>query len=169
MSYIEISPEKLSGNTFEMIGKDWMLVSAADGEKFNTMTASWGGMGVLWSKCVAFVFIRPQRYTYEFTEKSDTLTLSFFGGEEREALTLCGRKSGRDCDKVAEAGLTPYWVDEKSPAFSEAKVILKCRKLYADVLREESMIDGDIMKNYAAKDFHRVYVCEIEKVLVKED
>ena len=169
MSYIEIKPEELSGNTFKMIGSDWMLVSCADGEKFNTMTASWGGMGVLWGKNVAFVFIRPQRYTYEFTEKSDILTLYFFGGEMRDALTLCGRKSGRDCDKVAEAGLTPYWIDEKSPAFSEAKVILKCRKMYADVLREEAVVDSTVMNNYAAKDFHRVYVCEIEKILLKED
>lgn len=168
MSFVEISPESLSGNTFKMIGSDWMLVSAADGEKFNTMTASWGGMGVLWNKCVAFVFIRPQRYTYEFTEKSDKLTLSFFGGEEREALTLCGRKSGRDCNKVSEAGLTPLWVGDGVPSFEEAKIVLVCRKVYADDIKEEKMIDPSIMKNYAAKDFHRMYVCEIERVLVKE-
>ena len=60
-NYREIKPEELSGNAFKMIGSDWMLVSAADGERFNTMTASWGGMGVLWGKSVAFVCIRPQR------------------------------------------------------------------------------------------------------------
>lgn len=168
MSFKEIKAEELSGNAFKMIGSDWMLVSAADGERFNTMTASWGGMGVLWNRPVAFVFIRPQRYTYEFTEKSDRLTLSFFGGEEREALTHCGRKSGRDCDKVAEAGLTPLWVDDRAPSFEEAKTVLVCKKLYADDIKEEKMIDPSIMKNYSAKDFHRVYVCEIERVLVKE-
>ena len=168
MSFIEIKPEELSGNTFEMIGSDWMLVSASDGERFNTMTASWGGMGILWGKPVAFVFIRPQRYTFEFTEKTDRLTLSFFGGEMRDALTLCGRKSGRDCDKVAEAGLTPMWVGEGAPSFEEAKVVLNARKLYADFLKEDCMTDSSVMKNYAAKDFHRVYICEIEQVLVKE-
>ena len=168
MSFIEIKPEELSGNTFKMIGSDWMLVSAADGEKFNTMTASWGGMGVLWNKSVAFVFIRPQRYTYEFTEKSDRLTLSFFGGEMREALTFCGRNSGRDCDKMEKTGLTPVWVGEGAPAFEEATVILDCKKIYADDIKEGCMIDPSIMKNYPANDFHRVYVCEVEKVLVKE-
>lgn len=168
MNYREIAPEELSGNTFKMIGSDWMLISAADGEKFNTMTASWGGMGVLWSKPVCFVFIRPQRYTFEFTEKSDKLTLSFFGGENRDALTLCGRKSGRDCNKVAEAGLTPLWVGDAAPAFAEAAVILECKKLYADDIKEENMLDPTIMKNYAAKDFHRMYVCEVERVLVRE-
>lgn len=167
-NYREIKPEELSGNAFKMIGSDWMLVSAADGERFNTMTASWGGMGVLWGKSVAFVFIRPQRYTYEFTEKSDRLTLSFFGGEQRQALALCGRVSGRDCDKVKDAGLTPMWVGEGAPSFEEAIVILDCRKLYADDIREDKMVDPAIMKNYAAKDFHRVYVCEIERVMVRE-
>lgn len=167
MEFREINPEELSGNPFKMIGSDWMLVSAQNGERFNTMTASWGGMGVLWSKPVCFVFIRPQRYTFEFTEKSDTLTLSFFGGEEREALSLCGRKSGRNCDKVKEAGLTPLWVGDKAPAFEEAKTVLICKKIYADDIREDKMLDPSIMKNYAAKDFHRVYVCEIEKVLTK--
>jgi len=168
MAYREIRPEELSGNTFKMIGSDWMLVSAADGDSFNTMTASWGGMGVLWGKPVVFVFIRPQRYTFEFTEKSERMTLSFFGGEEREALTVCGRKSGRDCDKVKETGLTPTWVGEGAPSFEEAKVVLSCKKLYADDIKEDKMIDSSIMKNYSAKDFHRVYVCEVEKVLVKE-
>ena len=168
MSYREIAPEELSGNTFKMIGSDWMLISAADGEKFNTMTASWGGLGVLWSRPVCFVFIRPQRYTYEFTEKTDKLTLSFFGGGEKDALALCGRKSGRDCDKVSEAGLTPMWVGDAAPSFEEATVILECRKLYADDIKEEKMLDPSIMKNYSAKDFHRVYVCEVERVLVRE-
>ena len=168
MSYKEIKPAELTGNTFHMIGSDWMLVTAADGEKFNTMTASWGGMGILWNKPVCFVFIRPQRYTYEFTEKSDTLTLSFFGGREREALTVCGRKSGRDCDKVAEAGLTPFMIDEKDWSFEEAEVILKGRKIYIDDIKECGMLDPSIMKNYPANDFHRVYICEIEKVLVKK-
>jgi len=168
MGYREITPEELSGNTFRMIGSDWMLVSAAEGESFNTMTASWGGMGVLWGKSVAFVFIRPQRYTYKFVEASDKLTLSFFGGGMREALALCGRKSGRDCDKVKEAGLTPIWVGEGAPSFSEAEVILECKKIYADDIKEEKMIDKGIMSAYAALDFHRMYVCEISRVLVKE-
>ena len=104
-----ITPEEFSGNPFTLIGRDWMLVTAANpgdglrgGEDYNTMTASWGGMGILWGKPVAFVFVRPQRHTFSFTEKNDRLTLSFFGPEYREALNFCGTKSGRDCDKAAE-------------------------------------------------------------------
>lgn len=166
----EITPYELQDNVFKMIDKDWMLVTASDreGKAFNTMTASWGGMGILWGKPVAFVFIRPQRYTYEFTEQSDRMTLSFFGGEQKNALKICGTKSGRDCDKIKEAGLTPVNVGEGLYSFKEATVVVQCRKIYADTIKKENMLDASIMKNYQNNDFHKLYVCEIEKITVKE-
>ncbi len=163
----EVRPEELNGNVFKMINSDWMLVTAECGGKVNTMTASWGGLGELWGKYVAFVFIRPQRYTFEFTEKTDRMTLTFFGGEKRDALVLCGSKSGRDCDKIAEAGLVPVSVDGY-PTFEGASVVMECRKIYADLLKEDGMLDKEILKHYEEKDYHRVYVCEIEKILVKD-
>lgn len=84
-----------------------MLVTAGNAEKFNMMTASWGGLGFLWNRPVAFVFIRPQRYTFDFVERNEGFTLSFFGEEYRKVLQLCGTKSGREIDKVAETKLTP--------------------------------------------------------------
>ena len=93
MDFREINIADLSFKPFELISKDWMLITSGDAQGFNTMTASWGGLGVLWHKNVATVYIRPQRYTYEFVEKNDLLTLSFFGEEYRSALTLCGSKS----------------------------------------------------------------------------
>lgn len=64
-----IAIKDLSENFFEVIGKEWMLVTAGSKEHFNTMTASWGGIGWLWNKPVVFVFIRSERYTYEFMEE----------------------------------------------------------------------------------------------------
>ena len=75
-----ISPSEID-RILDRIGKDWMLISASDGTRTNTMTASWGCMGVLWNKPVAVCFIRPQRYTYEIVESTDRLTLSFFDGQ----------------------------------------------------------------------------------------
>lgn len=66
----EINVSQLADNMIEAIGKEWMLVTAGTKEKFNTMTASWGGTGVLWGKTVAFIFIRPERYTYEFIKNA---------------------------------------------------------------------------------------------------
>ena len=103
----KLEVKDLKENFFEAIGKEWMLVTAGTKEKFNTMTASWGGIGWLWNKPVAFVFIRPERYTYEFVEKNDYLTLSFLGEENKKIHAVCGSKSGRNIDKVKETGLKP--------------------------------------------------------------
>lgn len=97
----EINVSELKDNMFDAISKEWMLVTAGTQEKFNMMTASWGGTGVLWAKPVAFIFIRPERYTYQFIEEGETLTLSFLGEEHKDIHKICGSKSGRDIDKVA--------------------------------------------------------------------
>ncbi|MBR6755283.1 MAG: flavin reductase, partial [Clostridia bacterium] len=109
MSFKEIRPEELNSSVFHDIGTKWMLVSAKkpDGS-VNTMTASWGALGVLWNKNVFICFVRPQRYTHEFTEASDSISIAFFGEEYRDALKLCGTKSGRDMDKIKEAGLSVF-------------------------------------------------------------
>ena len=166
--YKEISPYEINENPMHMIGERWMLVTARhpDG-RVNTMTASWGGVGVLWGRPVAFVFIRPQRYTYEFTEASDKMTLSFYGEEKRGALRIAGSKSGRDCDKIAECGLTPVEMDDYV-SFEDADTVLCVKKLYKDDLRGDCFTDEAPLSNYAAGDFHRMYVCEIERVLVRE-
>lgn len=86
--FSRIDPKELNQNVFSMIGEQWMLVTAGTVERCNTMTASWGGLGVLWGKPVATVYIRPQRYTLEFVEREDCFTLSFFEEEYRKALAL---------------------------------------------------------------------------------
>ncbi len=167
--YKKITAEELGGNTFKMIGSDWMLVTATDKDGgYNTMTASWGGLGILWNKPVAFVFIRPQRYTHEFSESGTLATLTFFGGEYRRELAYCGRVSGRDTDKIKDAGLTPAVTDEGSMGFLESTVIVSCKKLYTDVLKKEGFFDPALAESNYTDDFHTVYVYEIESVYVKE-
>lgn len=168
MNFKEISPKELSTAVFNDIGNKWMLISAAkpDGT-VNTMTASWGTMGVLWNKNVFICFIRPQRYTFEFTEASDKISLSFFGEEYRGALKLCGTKSGRDCDKLALAGLDAF-VNENGVGFEQAERIIYGRKLYCGRIDPECFLDESIEKNYNG-DYHYVYICEIEKIEEKEN
>lgn len=172
----KISPFELNANTFELIGKDWMLVSSANaegecgGKDYNTMTASWGGMGILWKKPVVFVFIRPQRHTFGFAEENDRMTLSFFDEEYRSALSFCGKESGREYDKAKECGLTPVFDESESGRavwFDEAKLVIKVKKLYADWIKESAFTDKSPLETYKAGDFHKMYVCEIEEVLVK--
>ena len=168
MSFKELSLNEIENiNPFNLIGNDWMLITSGSKENFNTMTASWGGLGVLWNKKVAFSFVRPQRYTFEFMEKNELFTLSFFDSEHKDALKLCGRKSGRDCNKVKEAGLKPIFKDD-APYFEEAKIVLVCKKIYSQFISPECMIDKSLEKNYENKDYHKMFIGEILKCLVRD-
>ena len=149
---------------FEMIGKDWMLITAEKDGKVNTMTASWGGMGVIWNKNVAFVFIRPSRYTKEFVDNTEKFSLTFFGEEYKDKLTYLGRVSGRDEDKIGKTGLTVTSVDGV-PAFSEAQITLVCKRLYAQDMEEACFVSGDFFKKmYPEGDVHTMYIAEIENL-----
>lgn len=164
--YRAIEASDIKGNLIELIADDWMLVTAGNSEKFNTMTANWGGAGYLWNKPVVFVFIRPERYTFGFIENSDGFTLSFFDEKYRDVLDLCGEKSGRDCNKIAEAGLTPFFTELGNPAFTEARLVIECRKLYAYQLARDEFIDNEPLKtHYNTKDnLHKMYIAEILRV-----
>lgn len=158
---IEISPLELD-NAIKLIGKDWMLITAKDGERVNAMTASWGCLGVLWNKNVCVCFIRPQRHTFGLVEAEERISLAFMSEDFRDALRLCGTKSGRDLDKLAAAGLTSTEIDGV-PVIAEAECVLICRKLYSDDLKEGRFLDRALLENYKNNDYHRIYVCEIEK------
>ena len=166
-----INPISLQGNVFEMLDKEWMLISAGDKEKFNTMTASWGGFGFLWRKPVSIIYVRPQRYTYKFTEANEIYTLSFFGlGNQQKALAFCGSKSGRDFDKPKETGLTSVYTPSGGVAFAEARLIIECRKLYADDIKAEMFTDMALESEiYPAKDYHRFYIGAIESCFIKKE
>ena len=161
-----IKPEALTDNVFKLLDKDWMLITAGTMDHYNTMTASWGHMGIMWNLPVAIAWIRPQRYTFEFAEKYSHFTLSFFTEEYRKALQFCGSKSGRDHDKAAETGLTPVASESGNVFFQEARLVMECRKLYVDDLKAENFVVPEIAsKNYPKKDFHRFYMGEITNVL----
>ncbi len=165
--FYEISPQQLEKNPFTLIGKEWMLIAAEKEGKTNAMTASWGGMGVLWNKNVVFSFIRPQRYTKEFVDASDRFSLTFFDESYRDTLSYFGRVSGRDEDKIEKTGLSLCHA-EGAPYFREARLILICKKLYAGDMKPEDILIPEIDdKNYPGKDYHTMYIGEIVKVLMK--
>lgn len=154
-------------SVFDKIGKQWMLVGATADGKNNAMTASWGGLGIMWGKNVAFVFIRDSRYTKELIDNSDKLSLSFFDEEHREMLGYMGRTSGRNEDKIKTSGLTLV-TSEEVPVFEEASMTFICKKMYAQKMNAESFIDKScIEKWYGDNDYHTMYVVEIEKILAR--
>lgn len=171
MSFHEICAKNFENSVFHTIAKEWMLITAEkqmNGKPVaNTMTASWGGLGHLWNKNVAFAFIRPQRYTKEFVDQSEYFSLCFFGGEKMKELGYLGTVSGRDEDKIQKSGLTLTHLNGV-PCFEEATAVLICRKLYVQTLREDCFVDPELAASvYPQKDFHDVYVGEVEKIFVK--
>lgn len=166
-----IEPNSIKDNFIEIIGKEWMLVSAGTPEKFNMMTASWGGAGFLWNKPVVFVFIRPERYTREFIDARGSFTLSFLGEEYKAAHKICGSRSGRDIDKVAATGLSPYFTAAGNPCFEESRLTLECKTLYVTPMEKNNFLNPDLCEkwyNATAGDLHRVYVAEILNAWEKE-
>lgn len=161
----EIKYELFEENVFNLIGKDWLLFVAEKDGKVNTMTASWGGLGIIWNKKVAYIFVRPQRYTKEFIDSSDKLSICVLPNSYRKELNYLGTVSGKDEDKISKVNLTVSKCDEV-PYFDEARLTLICRKLYAQNLQESCFIEKDIIdKIYPEKDYHMMYIVEIEKIL----
>ena len=146
----------------------WMLITAAkpDGS-VNTMTASWGGFGVMWNKEVVFVVIRPQRYTKEFVDSADSFSLTFFDETYKKALSHLGKVSGRDEDKIAKTGLTI--VKEKGiPYFEEAETTIFVKKLFVQPIEESAFIDKKIIDRWYEKDYHYLYIAEITNILKRD-
>ena len=158
---------KIRLNPFDIFGKEWGLLTVGTPDSFNTMTIAWGQFGFMWKKNVITVVVRPQRYTFEFMEKHPDFTVSFFGDTMREALQLCGSKSGRDINKIAESGLTPR-MTENGIFFEEASLVFCAKTIYKTTSEYDSFSDKTIPNEiYQKKDFHHWYTGEITAVLEK--
>ncbi len=142
----------------------WLLLTAGDFEKgdFNAMTVGWGTFGAMWNRPIAQAVVRPVRYTYEFMERYGSFTLCAFPEEQRAALQILGSKSGRDGDKIAEAGLTPIASTEvTAPGFAEAELIVECRTIYWHDFDPAHFVEPAIAEAYPDRDYHRSYFGEI--------
>ena len=161
-------------NAFDLIGKEWMLVTGGTKENFNMMTASWGGIGYLWNKPVAFNCIRPERATYPLLEENEHFALSFLGNDEamRHIYNFCGSKSGRDFNKAKETGLIPVETEHGAITYEQARLTIECRKLFRSDLKPAEFLDKAILTRWyndqPGGSLHTMYVAEIENVYIKE-
>lgn len=160
----EISIERFTLPIHRTWDKTWFLLTSGNLEKghFNCMTVSWGGMGNMWNYPLAMVVVRPSRYTFEFINQYDEFTLCAFPKEYKKALTILGTKSGRDCDKLKESGLTVEpAVKVAAPIYKEADLAIECRRLYWQDFNPAQFLDEDIHKHYESQDYHRMFYGEM--------
>ncbi len=168
----ETKYKDLKFNPFNLIGGEWMLVSAGNEiSGCNTMTASWGHLGCIWGNNdpTAVIYLRPSRYTKSFVDREECFSLCVMDKSFQKQMSYLGTVSGRDEDKIAKAGLTPIYADG-TVYFEEAKLVLVCRKLYCSELKEDGFLYEEIIdKNYPLRDYHTMYIGKIEKILVRDD
>ena len=158
----EINVNSLEFNPFKKIGNEWFLISSGNSDKWNTMTASWGFMGVMWNKNCVQAVVRPNRYTYEFLGSNELFTVSFFDEKYRSALSFCGSHSGRSCNKAEETGLTPLFTDG-TVTFEEASLVLVCKKIFTMPM-DASAIEKSLNEKFNSDaPVHTEFIGEIIK------
>jgi len=168
MTLKEIPIDELLVKPLHLWQKQWVILSCGDFKsgKFNAMTVGWGSLGTMWNDPFAQVVVRPQRYTREFIDRYDTFTLSVFHRKYQKKVLLMGQISGRDTDKIKEAGFTPIESTKvAAPGFAEADLIMECQKIYWQDMDPALFLDPEIdKKNYPEKDYHRIYYGKIVAV-----
>ena len=156
-------PRSLATRLVSSLGAENALLTAGTAERCNTMTIGWCQVGRLWGLPTCTVYVRPERYTYQFMEDQEYFSVSILPPERKDAMVLCGTKSGRDMDKIKACGLTVR--DGAAPFFQEAELVLICRKLYAQDLDAACVLpagEEKISPSYGAKGgWHRAYTGEI--------
>ena len=152
-------------NFAKMVSKSGLLTATKPDGSVNTMTVSWGGSGILWGREVCFVFVRPERYTFEFCQEGEDMSLSFFGEERKSTLAFCGTKSGRDVDKFDHCGLK-YTMENGVAVFDDAIATVVMKKLYASDLKEECFVSEIAKPFYQNGGYHKMYICEIKDIIL---
>lgn len=156
---------------FDLFDKNWAIVTSGDKTVgFNAMTISWGALGTLWNKSVAFIFIRKSRYTHEFMEKSDSVTLSFLDESYRKEMVVFGRTSGKDINKFEKTGLHASFEPDYNGYFvAEANTVLKCKKLASLDIPLDILPINIKEEFYKDNDEHTLYIVEVKQYLVNEE
>lgn len=128
----------------------------------NAMTIGWGSIGSIWGLPMWIVLVRPSRYTYECIEHSRAFTVCAPGEDLAQACGVCGTKSGRQGDKLAECGLTVGRAAHvAAPVIEQCPMIYECQVVhYNDVV--PSALAPEIQHGaYRNGDYHRVYYGKI--------
>jgi flavin reductase (DIM6/NTAB) family NADH-FMN oxidoreductase RutF len=168
-----ISVEEISDNVFKLVGKDITVITSGNESNFNSMAASWGGVGILFNKPVAWCMLRANRYTLEIIKKEHTYTLSYFPEEHKEQVLFFGSKSGRNTDKMKETILTSVQTPDGNTTYREARLVLECKMIELTTVHPDDFLNQEnknfIMDGFnEAKEYHKLIFGEITNVWIKK-
>ena len=144
------------------------IVSAGTKESHNSCVIGWGLLGVAWSKPLFIVYVKPDRYTYQFMEKSDYFTVNFIKKSLYKKFRIYGNKSGRDINKEEESGAQIQFLDNGGITFKEAEEVYIC-KMMTKIQLEDKNLSPEIIEFYdkastlfkQTKQPHGVFIGEI--------
>lgn len=164
----KIDAKQLDSNVFTLFDDGWFVLTAGDGEAFNPMTISWGGMGILWNEPVVTVYVRHDRHTYSYINENKSFTICAFGEKYRDAMQYIGTHSGRDGDKVEATGLTAKRTELGNVYYDEASLVIECEKIYSDDIEPRMIFTEENRHFYDDKPMHRMFIGKILNVWVRE-
>jgi len=129
--------------------KNASLLTTKSGDEVNTMTISWGKIGIEWNKLIFITYVRKNRYTRKLIDKSGEFTINIPLNQSVKKITsYCGTKSGKDTDKIKDLGLTLVDGNKVSvPGIKELALTLECKLIYSQ-LQDKSAISSDIQKDF---------------------
>jgi flavin reductase (DIM6/NTAB) family NADH-FMN oxidoreductase RutF len=144
-----------------------LLASTRQDGRSNVMTIGWATIGVIWGLPVMVVLVRPSRYTYLFIEDSKTFTVNVPTPAMRPYVNLCGTKSGRDVDKLADVS-TSVGQSVNGVVVDECPLVYECRVIHTNDVQPDSLLPDVRLRSYPKGDFHRIYYGQIVSTTVKE-
>ncbi|MEY8386046.1 flavin reductase [Oscillospiraceae bacterium 38-13] len=160
-----LDPKLAAPALLPALGTANALLTAGDRAQCNTMTIGWCQTGRLWGLQTCTVYVRPERYTYQFMESAGHFSVCVLPDTEKATMAFCGSKSGRQFNKIKECGLTLRYGAGDTPFFEEAELVLICRKLYVQDMDPAAVLPAgkeSILPYYGQKGgWHRIYTGEI--------
>ena len=164
----ELSPYELDFNVFNKFGKEWALIVCNNDTLDNAMTISWGQMGILWSRPTATVYVGNTRFTKPILDNINYFSISFFSKEYHDKLAYCGTVSRKDEDKISKCNFTRLYDENNTLYLKDAEITFIVKKIYQSDLPILEDTDPTIKKHYQPNEYHTQYICQIEKVIIKE-
>jgi flavin reductase (DIM6/NTAB) family NADH-FMN oxidoreductase RutF len=171
--FTPIAPGEITGNVFTLVGEDYTVITSGTMEKYNSMTASFGGWGILFNAPTTWCFLRANRYTLEFIRETRTYTMTYFDEPYREQVMLFGTRSGRDSDKMQRHALTAVETPSGNIAYKEAKLIIECALTEITTVQPDDFYTDEgrsfvVTAHEEAKEYHKIVFGQITRAWTRK-